>query len=304
MMKSIFLILVLAFTTIGFAQTPEKMSYQAIVRNSDGDLVSNSSIGMQISIVQSSANGTPIYVETHLVTTNINGLVTIEIGMGTIINGSFSEINWGSDTYFIKTETDITGGVDYSISGTSQLLSVPYALHAKTADNVSNYKIGDFAHGGIVFWVDETGQHGLVCVKSNQSTSVKWGTFDNTQAKGNGIYAGKANNLIIVTTQVLVADSEDVNAARLCNELQITENNRTYGDWYLPSRLELNLMYQSISEINDTAVLNGGDHFISNVYWTSTEDTSHKAYVLDFSTGEESTVLKSSVNRVRAIRSF
>ena len=86
---------------------------------------------MQISILQGSITGTPVYVETQIPTTNSNGVISIEIGNGTLISGSFSAIDWGNDTYFIKTETDVNGGSAYTITGTSQLLSVPYALYAK-----------------------------------------------------------------------------------------------------------------------------------------------------------------------------
>ena len=119
------------------AQVPEKMSYQAVIRNSSDELVKNSQIGMQISILQGSANGTAVYVETQTPTTNINGLVSIEIGAGTVVSGDFATIDWGSNLYFIKTETDPSGGTSYSITVTNQLLSVPYALHAKTAETIT-----------------------------------------------------------------------------------------------------------------------------------------------------------------------
>ena len=116
-----------------FAQTPQKMSYQAVIRDNSDALVTNTQVGIQISILQGSANGTVIYTETQTPTTNNNGLVSIEIGGG----NDFSTIDWANDIYFIKTETDLAGGVNYTITGTSQLLSVPYALHAKTAETVS-----------------------------------------------------------------------------------------------------------------------------------------------------------------------
>lgn len=306
-MKKIFLILALVITTVSLAQTPEKMSYQAIVRNADGNLLSEKTVGMQISVLKSTSTSTAIYIETHSVTTNVNGLVTLEIGMGSVVTGDFSVINWGDDKYFIKTETDLEGASNYTISGTSQLLSVPYAFHAKTAGNLKKYKIGDFAHGGVVFWVDETGQHGLVCSKENQSTSVKWfaGTFGKTLAKGNGLYAGKTNNtIIIMSTYTVVGDNGDLYAARLCNELVVSENNNQFGDWYLPSEYELSLMYQNKAEINTTSTANGGENLINDVYWSSTEDSDNTAWGFNFSDGQESSILKSFQNRVRAIRSF
>ncbi|MDA3815926.1 MAG: FISUMP domain-containing protein [Prolixibacteraceae bacterium] len=137
-MRKLFTILAAILSTASvFAQSPEKMSYQAVIRNSSDVLVTNQQVGMQISILQGSASGTAIYVETQTPTTNANGLVSIEIGAGTVVSGDFATIDWANDNYFIKTETDPAGGTSYSITGTSQLLSVPYALHAKTAESVS-----------------------------------------------------------------------------------------------------------------------------------------------------------------------
>jgi hypothetical protein len=110
------------------AQAPNKMSYQAVVRNNSNALVTNQVVGMRISILQGSATGTTVYEETQTPTTNTNGLVSIEIGGGTVVSGNFANINWANGPYFIKTETDPNGGTNYSITGTSQLLSVPYAL--------------------------------------------------------------------------------------------------------------------------------------------------------------------------------
>lgn len=116
-----------------WAQTPEKLSYQAVVRNTNGALVKNKQLGMQISILQGSASGTIVYTETQTPTTNANGLFSIEIGIETY----FNSINWGNGPYFIKTEIDPNGGTDYSIIASSQLLSVPYALYAKKAESLS-----------------------------------------------------------------------------------------------------------------------------------------------------------------------
>ncbi|WP_178983803.1 hypothetical protein [Winogradskyella helgolandensis] len=138
-MNKIFtLILALLLSLSIFAQAPEKMSYQAVVRDSGDNLVTNQAVGMQISILQGSTSGTAVYVETQTPTTNTNGLVSIEIGTGSLVSGNFSTIDWSVDSYFVKTETDPTGGTTYTITGTSELLSVPYALHAKTADSLTN----------------------------------------------------------------------------------------------------------------------------------------------------------------------
>ncbi len=121
---------------ISNAQAPEKMSYQAVIRNSSNKLVTNQQVGMRISILQGSASGNVVYQETQTPTTNTNGLASLEIGTGNVVKGDFSSINWTNGPYFIKTETDPAGGTNYNITGTTQLLSVPYALHAKTADSI------------------------------------------------------------------------------------------------------------------------------------------------------------------------
>ena len=138
MKKNILFLAVITMSLSVWAQSPEKMSYQAVVRDSDGNLLVDHNIGIQVSIVQNNINGDVVYQERHYPITNSNGLVTLEIGGGTVISGTFSSIEWASDNYFIKTEIDIGGGANYTIASTSQLLSVPYALHAKTADSLAS----------------------------------------------------------------------------------------------------------------------------------------------------------------------
>ena len=360
-MRKLFAILAAVLLTATlWAQSPEKMSYQAVIRDASDNLITDTPIGMQISILQGSASGTAVYVETQEPSTNANGLVSIEIGTGTVESGDFTTIDWANGPYFIKTETDPTGGTSYTITGTSQLLSVPYALHAKTADSIvggvsasetdpifgasvasgitgtdttnwnnkqeqltagtnitivgntisatgaTTYSVGDFAQGGIVFWVDETGQHGLVCAKNDQSTEVRWyaGTYGNTQAKGDGPYAGEANTSIIIAAQVVIGDDENTYAARICNELQITESGKTYGDWYLPSKEELNLMYQNKATIDATATSNGGSGFAGASYWSSTEVNDSGAWERNFGDGVQASSFKEIMIRVRAVRAF
>ena len=117
------------------AQAPQKMSYQSVLRNSSNALVANTTVGIQLSVLQGSASGNAVYTETQTPTTNANGLVSLQIGNGTATTGTFAGIDWATGPYFIKTETDPTGGSNYTIAGTQEILSVPYALHAKTAEN-------------------------------------------------------------------------------------------------------------------------------------------------------------------------
>jgi len=120
----------LLFTLIAISQAPQKMSFQSVVRNGSGALIVNQNVGLRISILQGSSAGSIVYSENHTVSTNANGLATLQIGGGSIVSGNFSAIDWSLGQYYIKTEVDPTGGTNYTISGTTQLLSVAYALYA------------------------------------------------------------------------------------------------------------------------------------------------------------------------------
>ena len=115
-------------TLNSFAQAPQKMSYQAVIRNSSNSLIVSTAVGIKISILQGTSSGTVVFLETHTTSTNANGLASLEIGSGTPVTGTFAGINWAAGPYFIKTETDPAGGTAYTIAGTNQLMSVPYAL--------------------------------------------------------------------------------------------------------------------------------------------------------------------------------
>ena len=117
------------------AQAPQNMSYQTVMRNSSNALLVNTAVGMKISILQGSTTGTAVFAETQTATTNSNGLVSLQIGNGTATTGTFAAINWANGPYFIKTETDPAGGSNYTITGTQQIMSVPYVLYAKKAEN-------------------------------------------------------------------------------------------------------------------------------------------------------------------------
>lgn len=130
-MKRILLLLAfsIAALTQGFGQVPYKMSYQAVIRDNSNHLVTNQQIGLRISVLQGSESGLVLFSETLSPSTNANGLVSVEFG-----GVELSTIDWGADIYFIMTEVDPSGGSNYSISGTSQLLSVPFALHSQTTE--------------------------------------------------------------------------------------------------------------------------------------------------------------------------
>jgi hypothetical protein len=135
-MKKLILSLV-AIATISlssFGQVPEGFKYQAVVRDAGNLILNNQAVGMQLTIQQGSIGGTAVYSETFIPTSNAYGLVNIEIGSGNTTD-DFSTIAWSAGPYFIETAMDVTGGTTYVVMGTSQLMSVPYALYAKTSGN-------------------------------------------------------------------------------------------------------------------------------------------------------------------------
>lgn len=137
-MKNLFLTLILFFIISSVcSQTPQAINYQAIARDFAGNPISNQNVRIRISILQGSINGNVTFSETHLMSTNQFGLLNLQIGTGTILSGSFSNINWGASTFFVQVELDPAGGTNYQILGTTQMLSVPYALFAKRVESES-----------------------------------------------------------------------------------------------------------------------------------------------------------------------
>jgi hypothetical protein len=118
-----------------FAQSPEKVNYQAIVRDINNVAVANQSVGVKFTITQSLPNGTVVYEETHNPTTNSHGLINLKIGTGIISSGTFASINWSVNSHYLTSAIDPTGGSNYTLTGVSEMVSVPYALHAKTVDD-------------------------------------------------------------------------------------------------------------------------------------------------------------------------
>jgi hypothetical protein len=137
------------------AQVPQAFNYQAVARNSSGVLISNKSIGIKINIHQVSASGTVVYSETFTPTTNQFGLFTLPIGQGAPVTGVFSTINWSTGNYYLQVEIDPSGGASYTDMGTSQLLTVPYAMYAASGVNGATGPTGPAGSG-------ETGSTGPI----------------------------------------------------------------------------------------------------------------------------------------------
>ena len=141
-MKNIYLLILLFIGITASAQSPDKMSYQAVLRDANGVILKNQNVSIQFSVLQTSISGTSVYQEDHKLTTNSNGLVSVHIGTGTISSGDFSTIDWSKGPYFLQSEIDPTGGSNYTISSTTEFMSVPYAMYASKA-GFTDSLIGD-----------------------------------------------------------------------------------------------------------------------------------------------------------------
>lgn len=134
-MKKILFACAVLISSVAFAQVPQAVNYQGIARNGSGTALANQALGIQLTIHQGSPTGTIVYKENHFPTTNAFGLYTTQLGMGSAVTGTFSTISWANGPYYLETGMDITGGTNFTAAGTSQLISVPYALYAETAGN-------------------------------------------------------------------------------------------------------------------------------------------------------------------------
>ena len=132
-MKTLITLILIAFSLNVSAQSPQGINYQAVIRNSNGVTVNNTQVGLRIRIIQGTSNGTPVYAEAFTETTSNIGLINVVVGEGSVIAGAFNSINWASGPYFIEVAADINGGSNYTVMGTQQMMSVPYALYAENS---------------------------------------------------------------------------------------------------------------------------------------------------------------------------
>lgn len=341
MKKIITICAAIIMTASLWAQSPEKMSYQAVVRDGSNNLVTSSAVGMQISILQGSPSGTAMYVETQTPTTNANGLVSIEIGAGTVVSGDFTTINWANGPYFIKTETDPAGGISYTITGISQLLSVPYALHAKTAETVTggitetDPVFGASVASGITETDTTNWNNKQDQLVAGTNITIVGNTISATGGSSNDFYLGQdtlggivfyiyldvngvQRGLIVSktettdqwqsttsTTNANRTEDGEYNTGLMTNSPAKTWVTGLGADWYLPSIDELSLLWHNRFHVNKTARAIGSTLLSTSAYyWSSTEYSATYAFLFYFYSGYAKGVNKTSTYSVRAVRAF
>jgi hypothetical protein len=263
---------------------------------------------MKISVLQGSPTGTVAYSETQSPTTNANGLVSLQIGAGAVVSGTFTAINWANGPYFIKTETDPTGGNAYTIVGTSELTSVPYALfcaNATPGPAAPIHFIGELFGGGIVVSVYKISgiEHGLIASLTDLSSGMPWATASYTSLSVSGGATDPVDGL--ANSNAIVSDigAGNTYAAGLCR----ASTAGGFNDWYLPAVFELQDCIDAASIINNIIGNSNGIYLaLSPRYWSSTQTGPTGAWYQATSylyLGSYSTY-KNNTYRVRAVRRF
>ena len=307
-MKKIFTLLaVIILMAQVWAQSPQKMSYQAVIRDGSNKVVT-SQVGMKISILQGAANGTVVFEETQTITPNLNGLISVEIGAGTPLTGTIAAIDWSAGPYYIKTETDPLGGTSYTIEGATQILSVPYALYAKTAETTGSgtgslmHYIGELYGGGIIVsvWKKDGVEHGLIASLTDLSIGTIWSNIS-LESGANSAIDGVSN------TNKMMLQTPSEGAGFMCSNYTNAETGTgTFDDWYLPAIWELKECYNSIFILE---IILGPNGLRFDNYWSSTENNIETAWFMNFSTGITYAVgvknnLPANSGAVRAVRKF
>ena len=180
-LKSLFSLGFVLWSLVSFAQTPEGINYQAVIRNTSGALVTNANMAIRIQIKQNSATGTVVYAERQSVLSSQYGLVNFVIGQGTVLSGTFANINWSTGNYWVSLGVDFSNGTNYVDYGSQRLMSVPYAMYAKTAGaQLNQWRYGSGVPAGTLgvfgdFYLNTT--NGNVYYKSNATTWVLTGSI-------------------------------------------------------------------------------------------------------------------------------
>ena len=329
-------LLLIAFTLFGIIANgqPQAINYQGVARDSQGHPLINRNVSLKLSILDSSATGNSVYAETHSVTTNASGLFNIAIGNGVLVSGTFAGISWGQGDKWLKTEIDTSGGSNYQLVGTTQFLSVPYAIYSKSSgprgtnigdmqywngsdwitiiagnpgqvltlneNSIPTWKaqrlfIGDIYQGGIIFYLFKQGDSGY---DQNQQHGLIAALYNQgfSQWGCQGISIG-TSNLIGTGASNTLAIINDCNETGIAARICNDLVLDGYSDWYLPSKDELNLMYLN------RAIIGG---FTNNYYWTSSQSDENFAWYQSFPDGSllNYPYGKAGGFYIRAIRSF
>lgn len=191
-----------------YAQSPKAFNYQAIARDQNGEVLSGQSIGLRISLLQGAIDGSTVFSERHVQTTNEFGLLTLKIGAGETLSGSMDDIQWGNDDFFLKIEMDISGGSNYIEMGTSQLLSVPYALHASTANQADQATLADQANlAETAGYAEQAGQASF----ANNAVNAQQATFaENATNAQSAAFAQEAEFAQTAGNSYWTADKQDI----------------------------------------------------------------------------------------------
>ena len=296
---------------IATAQAPQGFNYQATVRNNTGQLLLNQTVLVNFKILQNSDTGPVVYSENQTATTDDLGHINLVVGQGTPSTGTFSSINWANGSYFLGIE--LNTGAGFVAMGTTQLLSVPYALHANTATSttgnsgVFTHYVGELFGGGIVVSVWKTAgvEHGLIASLTDLSAGIQWTTYFYQQTLIGPTAQSPKDGL--ANTNAIVAQAGDGTdyAAGLCKAY----NAGGFNDWYLPATWELNQCYNAAIIVNEVlGNINGFNisNPIASSYLSSTEYGFEPpaARGQDFSTGGQTVNSKGGEYTVRAIRKF
>lgn len=312
-MKKIILLFALSFSLLNFANAqtpPNAFNYSAVARNAAGQPIATTTIGIQITILKTSPAGVSQYSENHFVNTDAFGLFNLVIGAGAVQSGSMGTIDWSNDNYYLKVGMDAAGGTNFLTMGTTQLLSVPYALHAKTAESLVGggsggggftHYIGEAFGGGVIFhlWKDAQGvEHGLIVDKTDLSTSQAWSNIDVTLigASAQSSWDGLSNSNAIVGQA-----GHTSSASALC----LNSTNGAQSDWHLPSLQELNMLWNNYYTVaRSLTQISGATQLQPAPYWSSTEYDFGNAWYFVFYNGIAYGNFKSNTYYVRAVRAF
>jgi hypothetical protein len=310
MKKAISIVLLLLVTVGMYAQ--DGINYKALIKDNLGAVVASQTIDVRFSII-ADTGPTNVYVETHTgATTDANGIVILAIGDGTANSGVFSDIDWGSDKHSLKVAIDIEQDGTFVDLGTTQFMAVPYALSLSGGIDQAYIaaleaqiaalapqpaSIGDIREGGVVFWVDSTGLHGLVCAFSNYTTTVEWGCLGADLPNVPNVTSGPSG----FGAEIGDGFNNTNNILKDCSNAAAALAARSYGpEWFLPSAKELNEMYDNKATLEAVA----GFSQISSFYWSSTEYGNGNAWDQYFSNGNQDDSIKTFTNFVRAVRAF